>query len=356
MPERRTRKTEARGARAATAAGAGPQRSFDRLPLNALRVFEAVAAQRSFAAAAHLLHVTPAAVSMQVRALEDYLQVPLFQRSGREVALTAEGNTLLPGVRRGLAELQQAMQQLRQSRHAGLLQISTLASFMQKWLLPRLPQFRAQHADIDLQVHTSTEYVAFTEGGYHAAVRMGAGPTPGLYGEKLMDEWYVAVCSPELLARHGPVRGTEDLQRYPLLRSTDESWSLWDDVGQRRTWLESGLAFDQALALQAAAEQGQGLALTRWSIAVQDLANGRLVRASERAIPYPRSYWFVCPEGYLAMPKVQRLLAWLRAQCAAFPAPVPATTPRATPRTAPATADAPLSRRRRPASRGRGAK
>ena len=349
MAERRTRKTEAR--RAAPRAAA--TRSFERLPLNALRVFEAVAAHKSFAEAAHGLHVTPAAVSMQVRALEDYLQVALFGRNGREVALTPEGEALLHGVRRGLAELQQAMQLLRQSRDAGLLRISTLASFMQKWLLPRLPQFREGHVDIDLQVHTSNEAVTFTEGGFHAAVRLGTGPTPGLYGEKLLDEWYVAVCSPELLARHGPVHGAADLRRYPLLRSTDESWALWDDPGQRRMWQESGTAFDQALTLQAAAEQGQGLALTRWSIAAQDLANGRIVRVSERAIRHPRSYWFVCPEGYLAMPKVQRLLAWLRAQCAAFAQPGDGTQPEPS---LVSPAPAAVRPHRRPASRGRGAK
>src|SRR6516165_10187882 len=103
MSERRKRKTEV-------------ARSFDRLPLNALRVFEAVATHLSFAAAAEALHVTPAAVSMQIRTLEDYLRVPLFQRSGRSIALSAEGARLLPGVRRGLAELQQAMQQLRENR------------------------------------------------------------------------------------------------------------------------------------------------------------------------------------------------------------------------------------------------
>src|ERR1700751_1707520 len=120
---------------------------FERLPLNGLRVFEAVASRLSFSEAAHVLHVTPAAVSMQVRALEQYLRVPLFRRSARAIALSAEGALLLPGVRRGLAELQQAMQQLRQHRTGGVLNISTLASFLQKWLMPRLPQFYSRHPD-----------------------------------------------------------------------------------------------------------------------------------------------------------------------------------------------------------------
>src|ERR1700682_6518714 len=100
MSERRLRKTEA-------------TRSFDRLPLNALRIFEAVATRLSFAEAADSLHVTPAAVSMQVKTLEDYLQVPLFRRSGRSIELTPEGSQLLPGIRRGLTDLQGALHQLR---------------------------------------------------------------------------------------------------------------------------------------------------------------------------------------------------------------------------------------------------
>ena len=320
MSERRLRKTEL-------------SRSFDRLPLNALRMFEAVATRLSFATAADALHVTPAAVSMQIRTLEAYLRVPLFRRSGRAIALTAEGALLLPGVRRGLGELQQAMQQLRQDRGAGVLNISTVASFLQKWLLPRLPQFYERHPNIELSIHTSTIPVDFGEGNFHAALRMSSVPTPGLYNEKLFDEWFLPVCSRELLARHGPVRTPADLRRYPLLRSSDESWSLWRRPGIETDWRERGAAFDDSLTVLAAAEQGQGLALTRWALAAHDLANGRIVRASAQVLPCPRSYYFVCPESYLALPKLQQLLAWLREVAAAFPAPEGAET---TQRTAPA--------------------
>ena len=308
MSEGRTRKSKA-------------ARSFERLPLNALRVFEAVATHLSFAEAAEALHVTPAAVSMQIRTLEQYLRVPLFRRSARAIALSAEGALLLPGVRRGLAELQQAMQQLRQHRTGGVLNISTLASFLQKWLLPRLPQFYSRHPDIELSIHTSPEPVDFTEGNFHAALRMTVGPTAGLYNEKLLDEWFLPVCSPEMLARYGPVRAPADLKRYPLLRSADESWSIWRRPGTEIDWRERGAAFDDSLTVLAAAEQGQGLALTRWALVAQDIANGRIARASAQVLPCPRSYYFVCPESYLELPKLQRLLAWLREVAAASPRP-----------------------------------
>jgi LysR family glycine cleavage system transcriptional activator len=314
MPERRTRKAEA-------------ARSFDKLPLNALRVFEAVAAHLSFADAADALHVTPAAVSMQIRTLEAYLRVPLFRRSARAIALSAEGALLLPGVRRGLSELQQAARQLRQDRSGGALNISTLASFLQKWLLPRLPHFHDRHPNIELSIHTSRTPVDFAQGDFHAAVRMTSAPTPGVYNEKVLDEWFLPVCSPGLLARHGPLRTPADLKRYPLLRSSDESWSLWLRPGAKADWRERGAAFDDSLTVLAAAEQGQGLALTRWTLAAEDLATGRIVRASEEVVPCPRAYYFVCPESYLALPKVQELLEWLRESALAFPRPNSAAAP-----------------------------
>jgi LysR family glycine cleavage system transcriptional activator len=289
--------------------------------LNGLRVFESVASNLSFTEAADALHVTPAAVSMQIRALEEYLRVPLFRRKGRTVALTAEGELLLPGVRRGLGTLQQSMQQLRQDRLSGALNISTLASFLQKWLLPRLPRFHDRHPEIELSIHTSRASVDFATTHFHAAVRMSLAPTPGLYCEKILDEWFVPVCTREMLAKHGPLRDGTDLQRFPLLHSEDEEWSLWAAAGGAVDWRERGTAFDDSLTVLAGAEQGFGLALTRWSLVAQDLKSGRIVRASERFVPCPRSYYFVCPEMYVAMPKVQQFLAWLREMAAAFPRP-----------------------------------
>jgi len=321
MSERRVRKTKRLP-------------GFERLPLNGLRVFESVASHLSFAEAAEALHVTPAAVSMQVRSLEQYLRVPLFRRSGRTIALTAEGDLLLPGVRRGLGALQQSMQQLRQDRLSGALNISTLASFLQKWLLPRLPQFHDRHPEIELSIHTSRRPVDFASSEFHAAVRMSAGPSAGLYNEKLMDEWFVPVCTRELLAKYGPLREAADLKRFPLLHSFDEDWSLWLNPRDAVEWRERGTAFDDSQTVLAGAEQGLGVALTRWSLVAQDLAAGRIVQASERIAPCPRSYYFVCPETYVTMPKVQQLLNWLREMVAAFPRPDTTAGPVAPPRTA----------------------
>ena len=289
--------------------------AFDRLPLNSLRVFEAVAAKLSFAEAAEALYVTPAAVSMQIKSLEDYVQVPLFRRNGRRVELTPEGAQLLPGVRRGLAELQQSVQQLRRARASGALHVTTIASFLLKWLLPRLPQFHERFPNTDLRIHTSRTPVDFRQTDFHAALRMVKEPDPtdGLYYEKLLEEWFIPVCSPQVFAQHGLLTPDADLKGVPLLHSADEPWRYWSRPAGARDWKEGGSSYDDSLTVLAAAEQGQGYALTRWALAARDLQLGRLVRASAIASPCPRSYYFVCPETYVGMPKVKSLLEWLRA-------------------------------------------
>jgi LysR family glycine cleavage system transcriptional activator len=315
MSDRRLRKADVNSAISA----------FDRLPLNALRVFEAVASHLSFQEAAEALHVTPAAVSMQIKTLEDYVQTPLFRRNGRTIELTPEGMHLLPGVRRGLTDLQQSMHQLRQIRMGGALQVSTIASFLQKWLLPRLPQFYERHPNTDLRIHTSRTPVDFHQSDFHVAIRMAREPESGLYYEKLLDEWFLPVCSPQVFAKWGELSFDND-KKFPLLHSAGEPWSFWTEPQSNgkalaRDWKEGGSSYDDSLTVLAAAEQGQGYALTRWALAARDLELGRIVRASSLIVPCPRSYFFVCPESYLAMPKVKHLLEWLRDIARNFAAP-----------------------------------
>jgi len=299
--------------------------AYDRLPLNALRVFEAVASRLSFADAAEALHVTPAAVSMQIKTLEDYLQVPLFRRSGRKVELTAEGEELLPGIRRGLDELEAALSQLRKDRKGGQLNISMLASFLQKWLLPRLPDLNARHPDVELRIHTDRANVDFSRSDFHAAIRLGNGTYKGLHSVKVMDEWLVAVASPALVAKHGMLNSGQALDKFPLLQGADEPWIHWLEVGGDPPQPVRGSVLDDSVSVITAAEQGLGFALVRWSLAANDLQSGRLQLASPCALPYRWSYHFVCPKSYLAMPKVATFLEWLQRAAKAFPTPPGAT-------------------------------
>ena len=296
--------------------------AYDRLPLNALRVFEAVATRLNFGDAAEALHVTPAAVSQQIKSLEEYLQTPLFRRNGRTVQLTPEGERLLPGVRRGLDELEAALQTLRQDRRAGALNVTTISSFLQKWLMPRLADLHEQHPDVELRFHTSAEVVDFARSDFHVGIRLGSGLYDGLVSEKLMNEWLVAVAAPAVIAKHGALPDDADLSRYPLLHGTESEWSDWFSRDQRAGRKPRGAFIDDSAALLTAVSEGLGFGIMRWTLVADELQTGRVVLASRRVIPYRFAYYFVCPEGYAELPKVAALRQWLRKQAAAFVPPV----------------------------------
>jgi LysR family glycine cleavage system transcriptional activator len=296
--------------------------AFRRLPLGSLRVFVAVAEALSFTRAAHALGITAGAVSMQVRSLEEYLQTPLFLRRGRVLQLTAEGARLLPRVRDGLQQLELAIDEARIDRRSGPLMLSTLSSFLQQWLLPRLPQFTQKHPDIDLRVHTSALLVDFLRSDVQAAIRFGTGNWPQLHVEKILDEWLLAVCTKELLDRHGVIRDRDDLKRYPLLHAKTEPWSVWPKVTlSADEWAPRGASFDDSVSVIRAAEAGHGVALGRWSLVANEVALRRLVIASPVIVPAPRAYFFVCPPAYVSLEKVALFRAWVVRQAREAPLP-----------------------------------
>jgi LysR family glycine cleavage system transcriptional activator len=293
-----------------------------KLPLNALRAFEAVAAHLSFTDAAHALNVTTAAVSSHIKSLEEFFETPLFVRHSRSVRLTAQGARLLPGVQRGMSELTRAVETLRLDRTSGLLNISLLGSFLQKWLLPRLGDFYQKHPEVDLRFNASRELVDFMTTDFHAAVRYGRGQWPHTRAEKMLDDWVFPVASPELVAKLGRIDTISDFNKYPLLHSASEPWVEWmRRVGGDTTRLERGPVLDDSASVLTAAEQGHGLALARWSLVAGDLAAGRLVRPSDQSVRQQHSYYFVAPPQNFELPKVLRFRDWLREVCSEFPPP-----------------------------------
>ena len=293
-----------------------------KLPLNALRAFEQVAAHLSFTDAAEALGVTTAAVSSHIKSLEEFLETQLFVRHSRSVRLTPQGARLLPGVQRGMSELSRAVDQLRQDRTSGLLNITLLGSFLQKWLLPRLGDFYQKHPEVDLRFNASRELIDFMSTDFHAAVRYGRGDWPQTQSEKMLDDWVFPVTSPALLAKLGRIDTLIDLNRYPLLHSSSEPWVEWlRRVGGDTTHLERGPVLDDSASVLTAAEQGHGLALARWSLVAGDLAAGRLVRPSSQSVRQQHSYYFVAPAQNFDLPKVRRFRDWLREVCQQFPPP-----------------------------------
>jgi LysR family transcriptional regulator, glycine cleavage system transcriptional activator len=295
--------------------------AHDRLPLGALRVFDAVASHSSFSAAADALNVTPAAVSQQIKSLEDYLQVPLFRRNGRHVEMTEEGLELLPGVRAGLDRLEAALQHIKQHRRGGPLQISLLASFLQAWLLPRIRAFRRKCPEVTLRFHTSRELVDFSRSPIHIGLRFGRGEYPNLHVEKLLDEWLIPVAHPELIKQYGLLERGSDLDAVPLLDSDEEPWHMWQSADAQPKKPSRAAKIDDSAGLVAAAEEGLGFALAPWTLAARALQKGTIRFAGKEVLPYGAAYYFVCPATYLAMPKVALFREWLVAAASEFPQP-----------------------------------
>jgi len=292
-----------------------------RLPsLNGLKVFWAAARHGSFAKAADELHVTPSAVSLQVRQLEDELGLKLFDRTARGLALTASGQRVLPDVASAFERLQQSFGALRDTDRASMLTVTAAPSFATKWLLPRLNHFLSAHPDIEVSLKATVELADFERSDADIGIRYGRGHYPGLVTELLMREMVFPICSPDLLASKEPTASTADfLATATLLHddSTDQSeafpgWKMWlraggiDGVDWRK-----GPHFDQsALAIEAAAS-GLGVALAPAVLVEHDLATGRLVRIDDTELSEPFSYFLVYPADRGGNESVKAFRDWL---------------------------------------------
>jgi len=291
------------------------------VPLNALRTFEAVASRLSFAKGAEALNVTPAAVSSQIRALEQRLNQALFHRHGRQISLTEAGQKLLPGVQRGLAELRQAVEVVSQDRSEGVLNVTMMPSILQKWLMPRLAGFYTAKPLIDIRINVDNELVDFDQSDMHAAVRLGPGKWAGLSSVKLMDDWILPVCSKKFLKKMGPFSSVEELQERGFLFAPSAVWDAWfRKYGESNRDSRWSLLND-SLSILMAAEQSEGIALTRWSLVSRDISAGRLVRPVDTVVKADWSHYFVAPPQYFDLPKVADFRDWLIQQCEGFDPP-----------------------------------
>ncbi len=292
--------------------------SFPRLPLNALRVFEAVARHGSMTKAAQALNVQPSAVSMQMKNLTEHIGTPLVMKVGKRLELSAAGTTLLGAVVAGLGQIEDTVTTLRKAAENAPFTLSVLPSYLHTWLMPRLPAFEAANPSCRVQLLVSRELADLNQGQVHAAVRLGAGHWPGLHAEHLMDEWLLPVCAPKLSKRVGVVALGHCPAGVNLLHGSVDPWSLW--AGKTAPARAPTLTIDDAFALVTAAEAERGVALARWSVAQPALAAGRLVAVGKR-IRYRYAYYWVVRDTRLADESAAAstgaaLLAWLRVQSA----------------------------------------
>ncbi len=288
-----------------------------RLPsLNALRAFEAAARHLSFSRAADELHVTKAAVSHQVKALEEELGMPLFRRLNRALLLTDSGQTLFPSITEALAVMGEAVDRLYKRDETGELTVTTLDSFAAIWLVPRLSRFRHAHPEIDVRITTSDDSIDFARSDVDLAIRYGAGQWPGTFVERLMAEEVFPVCAPALLEAGPPLETPADLANHVLLHDhTIETWRLWlKAAGAEGVDAERGPRYQRSNFVLQAAEQGDGVALARSVLAGRSLAEGRLVRPFDMALKAEFSYYFVCPADSIRRPKVRAFRDWLLAE------------------------------------------
>ncbi|MEJ6000733.1 LysR substrate-binding domain-containing protein [Paucibacter soli] len=292
--------------------------------LNALRCFEAAARLLSFTQAAAELHVTQAAVSHQVRALEQALGQPLFERRPRQVRLTAAGERLVGVLSNSFDRIDELLGQLKQSERQAQqsLQLAVTPSFSSRWLMPRLPRFWDAHPEIELHLHHSTQGDALSRGTAEAAVVWALEPPPrpaGLWAQRLFGTALTPVCSPALPRQTQPLDSPAALRHYPLLHEDSHAdWARWmRAAGLADMPVHQGQLIDDSNALLMAAMAGRGLALGRLALIEDELRAGRLLRPFALSIAAEGAYWLLAAPTLAERPHFQALAAFMQAECIA---------------------------------------
>ncbi|WP_408590534.1 LysR substrate-binding domain-containing protein [Novosphingobium sp.] len=285
-------------------------------PLSAVRVFEAAARLENFSRAAEELGMTQAAVSYQVRQLEDRVGQALFMRERGRVRLSDAGRRLAPAVSAALNDLATAFAGLR-ADDSGVLAISTIPSFGGTWLAMRIGRFQLAMPDLALRLVTSSNLADFDRDGIDVAIRSGVGPWPGVTREFLMRYHVTPICSPEFVRAHA-IERPEDLLRVQRLAPEDKWWAGWFKASgvAAPAATQSGIALDSQVEEARLAGAGFGIALMTPMFWRDEIASGRLVQ------PFPTfhfssgSLWLVRPEGRSAVRKIERFREWLFAELA----------------------------------------
>tara|TARA_R110002020_G_scaffold475294_2_gene709440 strand:+ start:148 stop:1083 length:936 start_codon:yes stop_codon:yes gene_type:complete len=304
---------------------------IERLPLNALRAFAEAVRENSFKAAAYRLGVTPGAVSRQVKQLEDHLGVVLFERHANGVSATEAGRVLAEDVQAGLLRIASGVQNITEhSDGAFRLLLSAPPSFLQLWLLPRLPRFEANEREIEISLDAEARLTPplWLPNRARLSLRYGQGPWPGVTSLHLFEDTLFPVCSPYLLAQ-ASIQTPNDLLAQTLLTvewcshagHPIPGWSDWfksagvalTKMPNQRQYSLYSLALDQAIA-------GQGVVLASYPLVADRLASGVLVRPFAEQFPLasPFAYELILPSNGEAPPAVARFTEWLEHEAASF--------------------------------------
>lgn len=284
-----------------------------RIPVGPLRAFDVAARNLNLSAAAAEMNVTHAAVSRQVKQLEQRLGVKLFERLPRGLKLTAHGALLAEGTREAFDRLASALADVSVPAVRRKLTISTFASLSARWLMPRVQAFSALFPDVDLQVMTSTRLVDFAREDVDVGIRFGNGRYPGLHVVPLFKPKEILVCSPSLLKRGPALKTFVDLKHHTLLHDdSHRSWIRWlDAAGVKGVNPRRGIICGDRNSMLQAALEGQGVAIASEVFAEKDLAAGRLVKLFDKEVTAEFAIYAVCLLRRLNDPVVAQAIEWL---------------------------------------------
>ncbi|WP_113553033.1 transcriptional regulator GcvA [Rhizobiales bacterium] len=286
--------------------------------LASLRAFEATARHLSVTKAAQELNVTPGAVSLQVRELEQALAVTLFERRPRQLALTEDGSTYFTTLRRAFRMMREATEELTARKRAPVLTVSCTPTFAAQWLVPRIGAFELQVPGIDVRISTTNRLTDFNSDGVDIAIRHGLGRYDGLVSERLIDDDPVPVLHPALRARN-PLDMPGELAAHVLLHDVHrQDWRLWlDAAGADGVDAGRGPVFVNSNGAIEAAKAGDGVALVRLSLVTRELAEGVLEAPFPEGVMTGLAYHLVYPPAALDRPPVTAFRAWIIEQARA---------------------------------------
>lgn len=291
------------------------------LPLNSLRAFALAFSRGGVRAAARDLGIAHSSVSRHLGELEAWLGVELLAREGRALAFTPQGEALARATLDGLRDVERAVAALREARSSRSVALGTASSFAVRWLLPRLPRFETSHPHVEVSVVVDSGLGALKRGGVDLAIAMGRGPYPGLAAEPLAHDALYPVMSPAFWRRRGRPSRPVDLVGLRLLhdRDPDASWEAWKDAyGPAELDVRKGPRFTSTDLVLRAAAQGQGVALARHRLAVDDLEAGLLVRPIEDLeVSLGNAYWILQQKHAPQRPAVDAVIHWLKREAAA---------------------------------------
>jgi LysR family glycine cleavage system transcriptional activator len=294
-------------------------------PLNGVRAFQSAAQHLSFSRAGEELHVSQAAISQQVKRLEERLGVQLFQRRHNGLALTEPGRRYFLQVTDALDRLAMATEELVDSSRTEMLTLTTIQSFASLWLVSRAHRFRERYPDISLRVFATDDVVDLRREQIDVAIRHGRGGWPGLHDELILAEDEVfPVCSPRLLAGDRPLRAPADLRFHSLIHDNVPPrpgywrWADWlAAAGVTGVDASRGAEYSHTPLVIQAAIAGEGVALLRAPFARAELASGRLVRPFELSLKSELGFYFVCLPERRKEPTIRALGDWLRREVTA---------------------------------------